>query len=54
VEIPETVPTSKKEKSISQPVKFNKDEANKEIFKRTGLSASHPKFAKLGKNKRLK
>ncbi|WP_313374273.1 hypothetical protein [Chishuiella sp.] len=31
---------------------FSKEDYNKEIFKRTGKSASDPKFAKLGKSKK--
>lgn len=33
---------------------FSKEDYNKEVFNRTGLSASDPKFTKLGKNKKRK
>lgn len=43
----------KKETSKDKDIpKFSKEEYNKEVYKRTGMSASNPKFAKLGKSKK--
>lgn len=53
IEITEDFKSKELKQSITKPIKERSEqERRKEIYDRTGLSASDPKFAKLGKSKK--